>query len=140
MVISTEEFALQISQAKIGARIQLCSLDAHTLQHTQAWYGHPKGIVLQQGRFLLLNDEDWGPDMRNAPISEEPYIKCCFASPQGGVVMSSDGPLRLDGTEQINETEAHQPFKVPASITRKSGKIFLAGTDADDGIEITEGP
>lgn len=139
MVITNEEFAARIAVAKVGDRILLCSLSGHNMQHTQGWYGHPRGIVLRQGRFVLLNEEDWGPQMKNTPLSEEPTDRCCFASPDGVVVMSSDGTLRIDGDRVVSESEAHRPFQVPSSITRRDGKIFLAADKSNNGIEITEG-
>ena len=139
MVITTEEFIAQIGKAKIGSRITLCRLDEKILGRTDGWYGHPKGIVLRQGRFVLLNEEDWGTRGRNVLLSEEPD-RLCFSSPDGVVIMSSDGTLRLDGDKIINEAQAHAHFQVPSSVVRTGGKIFLAGDGEYGGIEITEGP
>lgn len=140
MVITNEEFAERISKAKSGDRITLCRLDARDFERTDGWYGHPKGIVLRQGRFVLLNDEDSGPRGRNAPLSEEPTDRLCFSSPEGVVILSSDGTLRLDGEKVISEAQAHAHFQVPSSLVRTGGKVFLAGNGENGGIEITEGP
>ncbi|MDO8620588.1 MAG: hypothetical protein Q7R64_04555 [bacterium] len=136
-VISNDDFARQLAKATVGTRITLCMHDEATLDAIDAWYGHPKGIVLRRGRFVLLNDEEWGPDMRNVPLTEASESRV-FACPSGVVILQSDGRLLLDGVKPISEMEAHKRFEVSSAVTRKEGRIFLAG-DEKDGIEITEG-